>query len=87
MTPEIERELVKKVDAIYTALFGLQGQPDTGRIQVLEKTVGVGKFTEDPTSHSARLTNLERWRWYVLGAGAATGYLINLAVKAVMGGH
>lgn len=85
MSPDLEKELVRKVDAIYIALFGIDGQPDTGRIQVLEKTVGVGKFNEDPTSHAARISKLESYRFYIAGAIGAVCFLAGLAVKALAG--
>jgi hypothetical protein len=69
LTTDTEQELVRKVDAIYTALVGLEGQEEDG---LLYKS----------RNHELRLENLERWRWY--GAGVIAAVLFYLKVTKVL---
>ena len=66
----------QKIDAIYTALFGLEGQPDTGRLPILEKAVEI---------HDDRIRQLENWRWFVLGICGLAMLSLDVAVR--MWGH
>lgn len=62
-------ELTRKVDRIYDALIGIEGQEEDSLIFKVR-------------SHNQRIAALESWRWYLLGAFAAFG-IIAKALKVL----
>lgn len=71
--PDPLNELVRKVDAIYIALFGMEGQPETGRIAILEKS---------QADHGQRIGSLERWQAKAMGAAALVVIIVEI-IRAI----
>lgn len=65
MTNDTEQQLVRKVDRIYDALIGIEGQEEEGLL---------ARFR----SHDERIGRLERLRWYVAGVVAAVMFYFGL---------
>ncbi len=66
-------ELIRKVDQIYVALFGLDGQPNTGRLTVLENRVeGIAD------NHGKRILSLEKWQSRAIGAASIVVIIVEI---------
>lgn len=59
---ELLEKVSKDVAEVKTTLFGITGSPELGLIFRVDRDLG---------KHEDRITALERFRWYLVGLGAA----------------
>jgi hypothetical protein len=71
MAPDTERELLEKVNEIHGYIFGVQGRP--GAMESVDAQL---------KEHDERIVSLEKWRWYLAGAG-----FVAIAVVKIVWGH
>lgn len=68
------REIVDKMDDMQTRLehrMVAQAEISASQHKAIQNSM-----TNEVDNISKRVTDLERWKWYVIGAAAAIGYLI-----------
>jgi len=68
------REIVDKMDDMQTRLehrMVAQGEVSASQHKAIQEEI-----RNDIEKVSKRVTDLERWKWYVIGAAAAIGYLV-----------
>ena len=68
------REIVDKIDDMQTRIehkMNANAQISQSQHEEIRKDV-----VEDIEKMESRITNLEKWKWYVIGGAAVLGYLI-----------
>ena len=75
----ISKEILDKIDNMENVLEAkMQAQAESSRAQ--HQAIQEGIETK-LTGLLDRIQTLENWRWWVIGASAAVGYMINVVLK------
>lgn len=68
------REIVEKIDDFQTRIehkMNAQAEKSAAQHQLIQEEI-----RKDVEKIETRVASLERWKWYIIGAAAAIGYLI-----------
>lgn len=77
----ISKEILDKIDNMENVIEAkMQVQAESSRVQ--HKAIQEG-IESKLTGLLDRIQTLENWRWWVIGAAAAVGFMLNLVLKIV----
>ena len=78
-TVSISKEILDKIDNMENVLEAkMQSQAENSRAQHQAIQEGIENKL---TGLLDRIQTLENWRWWVIGASAAVGYMVNVVLK------